>query len=144
MSVNLRFAAILSLAFCALFLCTIALGQQQRRRGARKTRPDEDRWTALNETIAAQQKQIDELKATVQKLIEATQHNSDAGERSTDVAQQAQSAAEHAQQMAQEAQAVAETSQSDARQAASAAAQMLMREARALIESGAKTGDATK
>lgn len=112
-SLNLRFAAILSLAFCALFFCTVASGQQQRRLGARKTRPDEDRWTALNETIAAQQKQIDELKATVQKLIEAIQHNSDAGQR----------AADHAQQTAQEAQAAAETSQSDARLVASAAAQ---------------------
>lgn len=105
---NLRSPAILSIAFCALCVCAVASGQQ-RDSNTRKTHPDEDRWIALNATIAAQQKQIDELKAMVRKLMEVNQQDS--------------GAAQHARQTAQHAQAAPAAGQSDARRAASAVAQ---------------------
>lgn len=104
----------------AFFLCSGAVGQQLRKsRG--KAASEEDRWAVLNEALAAQQKQIDELKAMVQKLMDAQVRAAGDERDALDKAQRAQDAAERAQRTAQVAQAAAEVSRNDSRQALSAA-----------------------
>lgn len=100
-----------------------ASGQQPRQKRKAKASSAGDRWTALNETVAAQQKQIDELKAMVQKLLDASERASRTDRQAADMAQQAQDIAERAQQTAQTAQVAAEAGRNDARQAMSTVAE---------------------
>ena len=112
-------AAIVISVAVAFFWSPGASGQQPRQKRKAKATSGEDRWAALNETIAAQQKQIDDLKAMVRKLMDASERASGADRQSADMAQRAQDTANRAQRTAQTAQAAAEASLNDARQAMS-------------------------
>jgi hypothetical protein len=77
----------------------------------------------LEETVAAQQKQIDQLKAIVEKLAAANEQAATAGQQASVAAQHAQSAADQASQIAQTAQTAAATSEKDAQHAEFSAAE---------------------
>jgi hypothetical protein len=112
-------ALLLSLATCAG-----VAGQMQKAATKKKTSGGtSEQWKALQDTMAAQQKQIDELKAIVEKLAAANERMATAGQEASAAAERAQSAAEQASQIAQTAQTAAATSEKDAQYAEFSAAE---------------------
>lgn len=102
----------------SLVVCAGAKGQTQKQATKKKTSSGTaEQWKALLDTVAGQQKQIDELKAIVEKLAAANERAATAGQQASDAAQRAQSAADHASQIAQTAQTAAATSEKDAQHA---------------------------
>jgi hypothetical protein len=103
----------------SLSVCAIAVGQSGEEKPARKkfvTPASSQEVKELKATVAAQQKQIDDLKAIVEKLAAAN-------EKAMGTGQQAADAAEQAQQLAQQAQMAAEVSEKDAQRAEFSAAE---------------------
>jgi len=108
----------------SLVICVGAKGQTQKAATKKKTSGGTtEQWKALQDTVAAQQKQIDELKAIVEKLAAANERVATAGQQASEAAQRAQSAADQASQIAQTAQTAAATSEKDAQHAEFSAAE---------------------
>jgi len=82
-----------------------------------------EQWKALRETVAGQQRQIDELKAVVERLAAANERAATAGQQAIEAAGRAQSAADQAAQVARTAQSTAATGERDAQHAEFSAAE---------------------
>lgn len=103
-----------------------ASGRGQTQKSATKKKSSggtAEQWKSLQDTVAAQQKQIDELKAVVEKLAAASERAATTGQQANEAAQRAQSAADQASQIAQTAQTAAATSEKDAQRAEFSAAE---------------------
>ncbi len=109
----------------SLVICAGAKGQTQKPATKKKTSSGTaEQWKSLQDTVAAQQKQIDELKAIVEKLAAANERAATPGQQASEAAQRAQSAADQASQIAQTAQTAAATSEKDAQHAEFSAAEV--------------------
>src|SRR6266850_2303803 len=114
----------LGASLLSLVICASANGQTQKSTTRKKTSSGTaEQWKALEDTVAAQQKQIDELKAIVEKLAAANERAAAAGQQASEAAQRAQSAADQASQTAETAQTAAATSEKDAQHAEFSAAE---------------------
>ena len=114
----------LSVLLLSLVIFAGAKSQTQKLASKKKTSSGTDeQWKALRETVAEQQKQIDELKAAVERLVASNERAATAGQQASEAAQRAQSAADQASQTAQTAQTAAATSEKDAQHAEFSAAE---------------------
>jgi len=99
-------------------------GQTQKSATKKKTSSGTaEQWKALQETVAEQQKQIDGLKAVVEKLAAANERAAVAGQQAGEAAQRAQSVADQASLTARTAQTAAAASEKDAQHAEFSAAE---------------------
>ena len=108
----------LSVLVLSLVICAGVKGQTQKPAAKKKTsNGTAEKWKALQETVAEQQKQIDALRAIVEKLAAENERAAAAGQQASEAAQHAQAAADQASQIAQTAQTAAVTSEKEAQHA---------------------------
>ena len=108
----------------SLVICAGVKSQTQKPAAKKKASSGTaEKWKALQETVAEQQKQIDALRAIVEKLAAENERAAAAGQQASDAAHRAQGVADQASQAAQAAQTAAATSEKDAQHAEFSAAE---------------------
>ena len=81
---------VLGALLLSLVICAGVKGQAQKAATKKKTSVGTaEQWKTLQDTVAAQQKQIDELKAIVEKLAAANERAATAGQQASEAAQRA-------------------------------------------------------
>ena len=75
----------LSVLFLSSVICAGVEGQAQKSATKKKTSGGTgEQWKVLQDTVAAQQKQIDELKVIVEKLAAANERAETAGQQASE------------------------------------------------------------